>query len=359
VRILSIDFNFYEYSTSLANALATQAKVSLLAPTGFEIVASALSHKVNLIYFDKPRLRSLTNLKMAAQMQNIIRRLQPDVTHLLAVNPWFNLGLMVWQPPHLVTTIHDPVMHAGDLSQRNIPQWVRDLPIRYSQRVIVHGQALKEILLKRHMLPLERIATIPIGELSIYRHWCHQSWSQQEGTILFFGRIWPYKGLDYLIAAEPIISAACPEARFVIAGRGEDFDRYRAMMTHPERFELLNEYISRADIPRLFQRASIVVLPYIEASQSAVIPLAYAFGKPVVATEVGGIPDVVDDGVTGYLVPPRDTDRLANAIIRLLQDKAMRQRMGQNALEKTHNELSWTTIAQQTMKVYCAVREET
>lgn len=355
MHIALIDFRFFEYTISLANALTAQAHVSLLAPTSFETLADALSSEVDLEYFKKPRMRSLSNLKMLAQIRGILDRLHPDVAHLLAVNPWFNLGLLAWRRPRLVTTIHDPVMHAGDRSQRKIPQAIRDLPIRYSQHLIVHGQALKKTLLTRHAIPPERITVVPIGELSLYRHWDDQIWPEQEGTVLFFGRIWPYKGLDYLIAAEPAISAACPQARFVIAGQGEDFDRYRAMMAHPERFEVRNEYIPREDVPRLFQQASVVVLPYTEASQSAVIPLAYAFGKPVVATAVGGIPDVLEDGVTGYLVPPRDTNSLAEAVIRLLQDKETRLRMGQDGLEKTKKELSWATIARQTTKVYQAV----
>jgi glycosyltransferase involved in cell wall biosynthesis len=210
------------------------------------------------------------------------------------------------------------------------------------------------MLLERHMLSPEKIATMPIGELSIYRHWNSRTWPEQEATILFFGRIWPYKGLDYLIAAEPAISRACPKLRIIIAGRGEDFDRYRSMMIHPERFRVLNEHIPREDVARLFQQASIVVLPYSEASQSAIIPLAFAFGKPVVATAVGGIPEVVAHGKDGLLVPARDSDALAEAVVSLIQDRETRRRMGQRALEKTRNELSWTAIARQTTEVYQA-----
>jgi glycosyltransferase involved in cell wall biosynthesis len=358
MHILLVDFYFYEYTICLANALAARARVSLLIPTSFEAVADALAPEVELIYFTKHRLRSLANLKMLRQIWEAIRHLQPDVVHLLAVNPWFNVGLIVQHPQRLLTTIHDPVKHAGDESQRKVPQFVRDLPIRYSRRLIVHGQAIKEVLLKLHAIAPDRLAVIPHGEFSIYRHWNNQIWSELEGTVLFFGRIWPYKGLDYLIAAEPAVSAACPHARFVIAGQGEDFCRSRAMMRHPERFEVLNEYIPQKDVPRLFQQASVVVLPYTDASQSGVIPLAYAFGKPVVATTVGSIPEVVDHGQTGLLVPPHDSDALAEAVISLLQDRETRHQMGQRALEKTRNELSWATIAQQTMEVYQAVIQD-
>jgi glycosyltransferase involved in cell wall biosynthesis len=123
-------------------------------------------------------------------------------------------------------------------------------------------------------------------------------------------------------------------------------------MVHPERFEIINRYITQKDIPRLFQQSSLVVLPYVEASQSAVIPVAYAFGRPVVASKVGGLPEVVDHGQTGLLVPPGDSDALAEAIISLLRDRDTRHQMGRQALEKTKGALSWTTIAQQTIKVY-------
>ena len=121
----------------------------------------------------------------------------------------------------------------------------------------------------------------------------------QEPTILFFGRIWEYKGLEYLIRAEPLITAEVPNAKIVIAGEGEDFDRYRRLMVHPERFVVYNEYVSDDVRATLFQQASVVALPYIEASQSGVLPLAYMHMKPVVATTVGGLPEMVDDGSDG------------------------------------------------------------
>jgi glycosyltransferase involved in cell wall biosynthesis len=347
-----IDFNFFEYTASLANGLASHIQVSLLVPTNFESVAGTLSPQVGLHYFGKYRLRSPANLKMLAQIHRRIEHLQPDVTHLVAVNPWFNVGLLACPLPNLVTTIHDPAMHAGDLSQRKIPQVLRDLPLRYSKQLIVHGQALKEMMLEKYPISPEQISVIPIGQLSIYKHWNQEVWPEEEGTVLFFGRIWPYKGLDYLIAAEPVITAACPQARFIIAGQGEDFNRYRAMMAHPERFEVRNEYVPREDIPPLFQRASVVVLPYIEASQSAIVPLAYAFGKPVVATKVGGIPDVVSHRQTGLLVSPCDSDALAEAVISLLKDPEYRQRMGECARKRTEADLSWEAIALKTLTVY-------
>jgi glycosyltransferase involved in cell wall biosynthesis len=224
--------------------------------------------------------------------------------------------------------------------------------------IITHAEALKEIILQRFKIPEDQIAVIPHGEFSIYRHWKRETWPEQDGNILFFGRIWPYKGLDYLISAGPAIRKVCSHAWITIAGQGESLERYIAMMIHPEQFEILNHYISHADVVRLFEQASVVVLPYVEASQSGVIPLAYAFGKPVVATAVGGIPEVVSHGEDGLLVPPRDSDALADALIMLLKDRKTRLDMGQNALKKSKNLLSWDNIAQKTEQVYRSVAKE-
>jgi glycosyltransferase involved in cell wall biosynthesis len=163
----------------------------------------------------------------------------------------------------------------------------------------------------------------------------------------------------YLIKAEPLITQAIPDARIIIAGVGEPFDRYRQAMVNPRSFEVHNHRIPPAMVAELFQSASVVVLPYTESSQSGVIPVAYSFGKPVVATTVGGIPECVDHGETGYLVPPRDVESLADAVVRLLSDDDARHRMGCNARAKAENSMSWSVIARQTLNLYQTVLERT
>jgi len=110
--------------------------------------------------------------------------------------------------------------------------------------------------------------------------------------------------------------------------------------------------VDRDESADLFRRASVVVLPYIEASQSGVLAFAYTFGKPVVVTTVGSLPEVVDQGETGMVVPPRDEAALAEAIVSVLGDRERRREMGRKAYQKATTELSWDTIAQQTLAVY-------
>jgi glycosyltransferase involved in cell wall biosynthesis len=126
-------------------------------------------------------------------------------------------------------------------------------------------------------------------------------------------------------------------------------------MRHPERFLILNRYIRDDETVQLFQSASVVVLPYIESSQSGVIPLAYTYGKPVVATAVGGLPEMVIHGVTGLLVPPRDERQLADAIVMLLGNDALRRKMGDAAKRFIQRNCSPSLVAQETMGVYRGV----
>ena len=96
----------------------------------------------------------------------------------------------------------------------------------------------------------------------------------------------------------------------------------------------------------------MVVLPYVEATQSAVIPIAYVFGKPVVVTNVGALSEVVEQGKTGFIVPPKDEKLLAEAVIKLLKNDKLRKEMGKNAYKFAMTELSLDKIANMTIEVY-------
>jgi glycosyltransferase involved in cell wall biosynthesis len=219
-----------------------------------------------------------------------------------------------------------------------------------AQERIVHAPQVKSLLVQRLRIPSSTVHVIPhirIGDEAASEHV-----QEEEHIILFFGRLWEYKGLEYLIRAEPLVTSRVPQAKIVIAGRGRDFDHYRGMMVHPERFIVYNEYVSDEKRAELFRRASVVVLPYIEASQSGVIPIAYRFGKPVVATTVGGLPDMVEHGRTGYLVPARDEKTLAEALVLLLQDKELRRQFGENGRRKLDVECAPELVARKTRIVY-------
>src|SRR6266480_5289627 len=353
MRIALISFDFAEYCIRLANALGRKLEIALLLPDMHaEPHLPILDSAVKFQPFRKPRLRQvLQQVGMVSSLIKSVERFDPDVVHVQQGYMWFNFGLPWLQRYPLVMTVHDPRHHIGDKSSQKTPQLIMDFGFHRADQIIVHAKEMRKILIEGCHISSQRVHVIPhikIGHDLAYG----QQQEEEECLILFFGRLWEYKGLEYLIRAEPLISTRVPNVRILIAGRGEDFSRYQQMMVHPDRFIVHNEYISEERTAEYFRRASVVVLPYIEASQSGVIPLAYSAGKPVVATRVGGLPEMVEHGRTGYLVPPRNVPELAESITRLLLDDRLRHQMGANGKRKIKAECSPHVIAEKTMEVY-------
>jgi glycosyltransferase involved in cell wall biosynthesis len=251
-----------------------------------------------------------------------------------------------------VATFHDVKLHAGENSWK--ANFIRYWERKYSDKIIVHGEKLKEQMIEEYNVPEEKVHAIPIGEHEVapFKKYEREDIKEDGNLILFFGRIYEYKGLEYLIKAEPMITEQVPDTKIFIAGIGEDFKKYERMMINRNNFIVHNYRIPYKEGAELFQRCSVVVLPYIDASQSGVVSTAYGFKKPVVVTNVGGIPEIVDDGVTGFIVPPKNPEALAEAIIKLLKDEKLRKQMGENAYKKLKTDLSWDNIAEKTIEVY-------
>lgn len=166
---------------------------------------------------------------------------------------------------------------------------------------------------------------------------------------LFFGTWTAYKGIDVLLDSFAEVRRRVPDARLVLAGPVADVDlpalldraaRVGAVTTRPG-------YVPADAVPELFAEARVVVTPYLRASQSGVIHLAYTFDRPVVASAVGDIPMVVRDGETGLLVSPGDPGALAAALVELLEDPDRAQRIGTAAGRWLATESSWDRVAQE------------
>jgi glycosyltransferase involved in cell wall biosynthesis len=363
MKVAFVSYDFGEYCVRLASGIAQNENTSVVC---FLLTEEAkpylylLNPSVDLRLYEKPRMRQVfKQIKTVLSLVKQIRAFKPDVIHLQLGHFWFNLlGLPLLRGIPLVLTVHDSVIHVGDAFSAKTPQWVYDRACFRARERIVHAPQVKESLIKRLGVPPDTVHVIPyvvIGDVDIKV----KEDVQEEPVVLFFGRIWPYKGLEYLIRAEPLISAMAPHAKIVIAGAGEDFERYRRMMVNPDRFEVHNEVVTDEKRAELFRRASLVVLPYIEASQSFIISIAYRFGKPVVATTVGGLPEMVDDGKTGLLIPPRNVEALADAVARLMNNDEMRKKFGENGMRKVNVECAPEAVGRQTRVVYRRAMNDT
>lgn len=353
LRVALVTFDFGELCVPMANAMSETAHVVLVIPEHeLDPLRDDVAPEVHLVPYRKPRLRQpIRQFRTAGRMLRALRSFAPDVVHVQQGHLWFNLFVLpLLRGEPVVVTIHDATAHLGDRGGRKTPQAVMDLAFKRADEVIVHADQLRQDVVGRRGLDADRVHVIP--HVAIGQPRSAPQEPEDPRAVLFFGRIWPYKGLDYFIRAAELISRQVSDARFVIAGEGEDFARYRAMMADPSRFAVTNRFVSIEERERLFATAAVVVLPYVEASQSGVVPVAYAFGKPVVATAVGGLPEVVEDGRTGFIVPPRNEGALAQAVVRLLEDSRLRHEMGMAGQRKLEREWSAASVARSTLGVY-------
>ncbi len=349
LKIILFSHWYYEYTIELANALSRLAEIYLFLPPDAAKYKSSIEKNIKLNLFKKNRLRSLKNISDMFKLIKKFNQISPDVIHFQDNYFWLSLFPQL-NRYNIVTTQHDPVLHIGekkiyDLITNNIMR-------KISKRIIVHGSYLKKLMIDKYGTNDETIKIIPHGNLLFYRKFKKKDIEEENNTILFFGRICEYKGLEYLIESMPLIEKEIPNVKLIIAGQGDCLEKYKKKIENQELFEIHNRYISNNEIPELFQRSSIVILPYIEASQSGVIPIAYAFGKPVIATNVGSLAEMVDNGKTGIVIPPKDIYSIVNSIILLLKSKRTRRTMGKNAERKNKAELSWESISKKTLEVY-------
>ncbi|MDX2213851.1 MAG: glycosyltransferase family 4 protein [Oculatellaceae cyanobacterium bins.114] len=357
MKVALLHFCFEDYTIQLVNALVELIDIVLIHPEKVSMACrDALDPRVQIRSFKKPRIRDPRNIFTMMEIMQILREVQPDVLHVQETNDfWYDLTLLFNRMPPLVTTIHDVYRHPGDRQTPPGAEYTRQISFYRSQQLIVHAQTLKDVLVKQFRVPEQRIHVIAHGELgSLYQRRSHQQLVEREPhTLLFFGRIWQYKGLNYLLEAMPQVVAQIPDAKLIIAGRGEDLSYYFPNGHYPDYVELHNDFIPVEQVAQLFQRSAAAVLPYIESSQSGVAALAYGLGTPVIASDIGGLREIIRHKEDGLLVAPGNSQALSNAIVHFLSSQSLQSQMQISALERCKHDLSWLKIASQTISIYC------
>jgi len=174
------------------------------------------------------------------------------------------------------------------------------------------------------------------------------------GSALFFGRIESYKGLGVFVKAIQFLSEqdAATVVKGVIAGTGSDLNHYRRILKSDPHFELIDRYIRPSEVSSLFRKSNVVVLPYLEATQSGVAAYALRYGRPMIASHVGGLSEMVRQSRNGFLINPGDYVSLATHLKRLISDQELSCKMGWYSFRMGLSEYSWDHISVETTKVY-------
>lgn len=176
----------------------------------------------------------------------------------------------------------------------------------------------------------------------------------EEKVILCPRRLELKNGVYYLIRAMPHIIQQSSNVRCLIVGDGLEMARLKQEVIKLVVADsaIFAGRVPNSEMPKYYAASDIVVLPSLREATSIAGLEAMATGKPLVGTNVGGIPQIIADGKTGILVPPRNPEELAYAIVALLNDDGKRAKMGLNARKRTEREFSWQIIARQTQNLY-------
>jgi glycosyltransferase involved in cell wall biosynthesis len=177
-------------------------------------------------------------------------------------------------------------------------------------------------------------------------------------VVLFFGNLMPSKGIPDLLKAFAQVLEKEKQTRLIIAGKPSkhiDMDsifNLTSSLNIEQATVFDSRYIPIEEVAPLMEMASVVVYPYLNSTQSGSLQVAYAFSRPVIATSVGGLPEEVDDGKSGFLVPPESPHEIANAIMKYIENPTLTYEMGLYAKHLSETRYSWNSIAQEVLTVY-------
>jgi len=334
----------YQVAADLANRFCDEYDVHLVCAVSAprdRFAGAVRLHPLSKARSSGMDLATLDLLTLLRVMRRI-STLRPDVVHFVAPHIW-NLPLVLWlrlKKMPLVYTLHDLDPHQGT----RFSGWMRFFNkriVHLVDQLFVYGAIYKERLIASGVRP-ERITVIPLLHLFLSYEQeqrlvgnlltCNGTNTDNEENpfILFFGRLELYKGLTTLLQAWQAFLETAPltTMRLIIAGSGA-IAPYLPGGKLPERVEVRDHFISDDEAIALFSHCSLVVLPYLDATQSALIAVAYFFHKPVIVTCSGALPEYVIPDETGFIVAPGDAEQLAAALQTALSNPARLRSMGE------------------------------
>jgi glycosyltransferase involved in cell wall biosynthesis len=301
------------------------------------------------------------DLGAAWRLSRLIKQLKPDVVH--AHDPHgvamaalaLSMGTQPVKPPLIASRRVDFHLRNTSLSRwkyRQVDCFIcASEAIR--QMLVADGVPDNRTVTVHEGIDLERVGAAPPANLHEELFLPHQA--PIVGNV---AALVPHKGQRHLVGAASLVLRKVPDARFVIAGEGE----LRATLERQIKEHHLEKHVVlagfRPDVLSLHKAFDIFVMSSVTEGLGTSLLDAMAAGKPIVATSTGGIPEVVEDGVTGILVPPRDDAAMAEAIVSLLKDPELRRRMGNAGLSRARERFSAERMVSETLRVYQHVRAQ-
>jgi glycosyltransferase involved in cell wall biosynthesis len=373
------------YVRSLGEQLARSgSKVHVLAGTKLgrteELVINGVRvHRLMSWHIPKFE-RFLPGLAWSAQLARTLLRLaQTDGLDLVEFPNWEGPGWSLARLPRhvsVVTRLHTPFFETLQLDNRNrAPNqaerficWLEKSAVLSSDAITSSTRFHRAIMSSAYGLREEAVEILPLGiPMPPLRVTVEKAPSERPLRLLYVSRLEHRKGTLTLLDALPLVFARVPNVEVTLIGKdrphapgGVQFqDHFRA--AHPEllaRVRFLG-YVPDDELARAYSECDLFVVPSVYESFGLIYLEAMAHGKPTIGCRAGGIPEVVEDGETGCLVPPEDVPALADRIVQLLQDAPLRESMGTRARHRAEKLFSVEVMAQNSLELYQRVVSRT
>lgn len=354
------------YDRALAAALARAGAEVELLTTRFLYgpVPSPEGYEVNELFYRRSAARGLEAparlpFKAAEHLPDMLRlrrAIDADVVHYqwLAI-PSLDARLLPPSRPRLMTAHY---ILPPQPSRRQVRSAHRVFDAM--DAVVAHSEHGAARLRDEVGLDPAKVRVIPHGafdyltKLPEEKPLAEELEGAEGSVILSFGLLRPYKGIENLLEAYRRLAVAdpTPPELWIVGNPRMDIGPLRDLAAQAGgRVRFLTRFVDDAEIPAIFRRADLVVLPYLDAEHSGVLYTGLAFGKPMVLSAVGGFPEVADAGAA-RLVPPGDVPALAAALEELFGDETARRELAAAATRAAAGPFSWDEAARRTLDLY-------
>lgn len=306
--------------------------------------------KLKLYIYKSLKFKSFANWNNSAKFAKILKKY--DLIHFNGKN--LNIFQLRFFLPFkkFIYTIHDLENHTGERANNILARKFNHLIIKSKSHVVIQNK--QDFIWVNEKYPNNKKTShfIPFGKLEIYKQYKTENTSLEDCNVLLFGRISPYKGIEYFVDAVHLLKSDFPNIKAIIAGGG-DFYFDISTIQNDKAFTIYNRFLHSEELVALIKQCEIVVCPYIDATQSGVAMTAFTFNKPVIATDTGGFKDVIINGINGYLVPTRNSKAIYEKVKLLMQNKELLTQMEQNIENQGYQgEFAWKNIAQSYKSLY-------